>query len=153
MLDPNDDMVKRIIATRRKGLRLKALHEICVKGTKRVCVGSPLPEGSDPALEAESHGCGAMQPVYRRDGLRVTVIFPEAAEGAATNPDRKQYLPAEEVFRVFKNMSDESVEMLGLDLRWCRPEWLLVTVFPVPPPHVRPSVVMDGGLMCVCEYD
>jgi len=49
------------------------------------------------------------------------------------------------VYRVFKNMQEEDVELLGLDLRWCKPEWLLITVFPVPPPHVRPSVVMDGA--------
>lgn len=58
---------------------------------------------------------------------------------------QKQYLPADEVYRVFKNMQEEDVELLGLDLRWCKPEWLLITVFPVPPPHVRPSVVMDGA--------
>ncbi len=46
---------------------------------------------------------------------------------------------------MFKNMQEEDVELLGLDLRWCKPEWLLITVFPVPPPHVRPSVVMDGA--------
>jgi len=151
MVDPKDELVKRIVATRRRAARLKAIHEICVKGTKRVCVGSPVPEGmaaADPfaaAAAAEDQGCGAMQPVYRREGLRVTVIFPDVAEGGAPNPDRKQYLPAEEAYRIFKNMSDEAVEMLGLDLRWARPEWLLITVFPVPPPHVRPSVVMDGS--------
>lgn len=150
MIDPKDEMVKRILATRRRAARLKALHELCLKGSKRVCVGSPVPEGvsADPlaaAAAAEDQGCGAMQPVYRREGLRVMVIFPDVAEGGAPNPDRKQYLPAEEAYRIFKNMSDDAVEMLGLDLRWARPEWLLITVFPVPPPHVRPSVVMDGS--------
>ena len=42
-------------------------------------------------------------------------------------------------------MSDEAIDVLGLNLKWARPEWLLITVFPVPPPHVRPSVVMDGS--------
>ena len=30
------------------------------------------------------------QPTYRREGLRVTAIFPEAADGAPRDPDRKQ---------------------------------------------------------------
>ena len=41
-------------------------------------------------------------------------------------------------------MTDSSIETLGLDLRWARPEWLLITALPVAPPHVRPSVTMDG---------
>jgi DNA-directed RNA polymerase II subunit RPB1 len=149
MIDPKDEMVKRILATRRRAARLKALHELCLKGSKRVCVGSPVPEGvsADPlaaAAAAEDQGCGAMQPVYRREGLRVMVIFPDVAEGGAPNPDRKQYLPAEEAYRIFKNMSDEAVEMLGLDLRWARPEWLLITVFPVPPPTFGPPWSWTG---------
>ena len=29
---------------------------------------------------------------------------------------------------------------MGFSNEWCRPEWLICTVFPVPPPTVRPSV-------------
>ena len=27
---------------------------------------------------------------------------------------------------------------------WCRPEWLICTVLPIPPPAVRPSVKHDS---------
>ena len=37
------------------------------------------------------------------------------------------------------------MEMLGLDPKWARPEWLMVSVLPVPPPHVRPSVEAGGA--------
>ena len=57
----NDEQVKRIVATRRRGARLKALHDLCKGSTKRMCLGSKPPEGADPILGAEMAGCGTMQ--------------------------------------------------------------------------------------------
>jgi DNA-directed RNA polymerase II subunit RPB1 len=48
------------------------------------------------------------------------------------------------VYRILKRVSDTAIEALGLDKRWARPEWLLISAFPVPPPHVRPSVQMES---------
>ena len=42
-------------------------------------------------------------------------------------------------------MREDEVKALGLDVTWARPEWMCVSVLPVPPLHVRPSVVMGGG--------
>ena len=46
-----------------------------------------------------------------------------------------------------KKMRDEDIKALGLDVTWARPEWMCISVMPVPPLHVRPSVVMGGGAM------
>jgi DNA-directed RNA polymerase II subunit RPB1 len=42
-------------------------------------------------------------------------------------------------------VSDRDARLLGLDPRHARPEWLLLTVLPVPPPHVRPSVQLGDS--------
>lgn len=34
---------------------------------------------------------------------------------------------------------------MGLDPKFARPDWMLVTVIPVPPPCVRPSTVVDSA--------
>ena len=34
---------------------------------------------------------------------------------------------------------------MGFSDQWCRPEWLICTVLPVPPPSVRPSVKQDNS--------
>ena len=34
---------------------------------------------------------------------------------------------------------------MGFDPVWCRPEWLICSVLPVPPPSVRPSVKQDNS--------
>ena len=39
--------------------------------------------------------------------------------------------------------------VLGFNPRWARPDWMVLTVLPVPPPPVRPSVMMDSSSRCV----
>ena len=54
-------------------------------------------------------------------------------------------LTAERVLEVFKNITDEDCVILGLDPNYARPDWMIVTVLPVPPLPVRPAVVMHGS--------
>lgn len=43
---------------------------------------------------------------------------------------------------------DADSRALGFDPRYTRPDWLLITALPVPPPPVRPSVLMDASARC-----
>lgn len=49
----------------------------------------------------------------------------------------------EDVRRIFERITDETCRLIGLDPKHARPEWMIITVLPVPPPSVRPSVNMD----------
>lgn len=49
------------------------------------------------------------------------------------------------VHEIFKNISDDDMKILGLNPQYSRPDWLVITVLPVPPPHVRPSVALDSS--------
>jgi DNA-directed RNA polymerase beta' subunit len=44
-------------------------------------------------------------------------------------------------------MVDSNLFLLGLSETYARPEWMILTVLPVPPPPVRPSIAVDGGAM------
>lgn len=35
---------------------------------------------------------------------------------------------------------------MGLSPEEARPDWMIITVLPVPPPQVRPSIAVDGGM-------
>jgi len=50
------------------------------------------------------------------------------------------------VFSVFRKISGEDLELLGLSEAYARPDWMILTVLPVPPPPVRPSISVDGGV-------
>lgn len=62
----------------------------------------------------------------------------------STRHSNAQELTAEKAHDILKAISDEDCVALGFDPRWSRPAWMVLTAFPVPPPAVRPSVMMDG---------
>ena len=57
----------------------------------------------------------------------------------------KIYLFADEVLSILTQMSDKTCRLIGLNPKTSRPEWMIITVLPVPPPCIRPSVRMDSG--------
>jgi len=91
----------------------------------------------------QSHGgCGRNQPQIRRTGLELTAEWKEVNEDSQ---EKKIPLTAERVHEIFKRISDEECEILGMNPKYARPDWLIVTVLPVPPLAVRPSIVMSGS--------
>ena len=87
-------------------------------------------------------GCGAEQPKYGKEGL--ARIYADWPDSNALQPKR-EYIPAEKVLKIFKRISDEECEYMGLSKDWCRPEWLICQVLPVAPPAVRPSIRQFSG--------
>jgi DNA-directed RNA polymerase II subunit RPB1 len=83
-------------------------------------------------------GCGCMQPHrYKLDGVAGIQTIWKDLNDQSTD---KQMLKAEYVKSLFEKISDEDCNLLGFSPIWCRPEWLICTALPVPPPTVRPSV-------------
>jgi DNA-directed RNA polymerase II subunit RPB1 len=56
------------------------------------------------------------------------------------------------VYEIFKRMTEDQCRILGFNPEFCRPDWMILRKFPVPPPPVRPSVLMEGTAMN-CEDD
>jgi DNA-directed RNA polymerase II subunit RPB1 len=95
-------------------------------------------------------GCGAVQPDrYLRDGIaRITAEWIDtlkAAEGGEGKSKVTQVLEVEYVLRLFRRITDEDVDFMGLSRFWCRPDWMICSVLPIPPPQVRPSVIQDNN--------
>jgi len=59
-----------------------------------------------------------------------------------------QELSAAHCHKILSQISDEDCLALGFDVRYTRPDWMLISVLPVPPPPVRPSVMMDSSARC-----
>jgi len=45
----------------------------------------------------------------------------------------------------FENIPDEDITVIGMDPKNARPEWMILTVLPVPPVTVRPSITLESG--------
>lgn len=52
---------------------------------------------------------------------------------------------AADALRVLRRIRDADARALGIDPDHCRPDWLVCTVLPVPPPSVRPSARTDAS--------
>lgn len=122
-----EDQIAVLRKIRRRQTRLRTAVSELAKG-KRTCMGE--------------NGCGHTQPKYSREGFRIRAVFEEMGEQST---DRTQTISAEKTATIFKRMSDRDVEAMGLSKDFSRPEWLVLSLLPIPPPQVRPSV-MQGGL-------
>lgn len=121
------DQVKVALSMKSSAARMRYIMKAC-SGTKRTCSGDD--------------GCGNLQPKYTREGFRIRALFEETGEDSV---ERKQTITAEKAYAIFKCISDEHVESMGFNATWSRPEWFILSLLPVPPPPVRPSV-MQGSM-------
>jgi len=129
LINPDSDQVKAILNRKySRQKRWELLYKLCSK-IKRC--------GSETM-----DGCGAKQPdkIYREPIVKIIMEWKELAEES-----RKQVMNAEEILRILKRISDKDAEILGFSKKYNRPEWMICTVLPVPPPSVRPSVRTDTG--------
>lgn len=128
LINPDSEQVKAILNKKySRQKRWELLYKLC--SVKR-CGQETL------------DGCGARQPdkIYREPIVKIIMEWKDLAEES-----KKQVLNAEEVLRILKRISDRDAEILGFSKKYNRPEWMICTVLPVPPPAVRPSVRTDTG--------
>lgn len=123
---------------------------------KTICEADDVKEDGEGAENVEEPkkghgGCGHIQPQIRKEGLKLFLQYKKSKndddeEFKAAQPEKRLFTPAE-VYNVLKKITDEDIALLGLSEEYARPDWMILTVMPVPPPPVRPSVTTDGGAM------
>eukprot|EP00899_Mesostigma_viride_P002361 jgi/Mesvir1/12125/Mv00383-RA.1 len=157
LADQNDIKFKQARASyRNPAQRLRRMVEIC--RTKAICEGTTEELGEVPDDEAmedgvgvkKSGGCGCLQPKLSVDGMKIMAEFKATRkrddESMLPEPvERRQQLTAERIHEIFKAISDEDCRLMGLNPTYARPDWMIITVLPVPPPPVRPAVQMDSN--------
>lgn len=99
-----------------------------------------------PTKKFNHGGCGNIQPEVRREGLRLTGTWklPKDETNEAPQTEKRPITPLM-ALNIFKHISAEEIKKMGLSNDYARPEWMVVTVLPVPPPPVRPSISIDGS--------
>jgi DNA-directed RNA polymerase II subunit RPB1 len=134
LLDPDSEQVRAILNKKySRQKRWEQLYKLCSK-VKRC--GQENPDG-----------CGAKQPDrISKDPNSVLRILMQWNDLEVEKEEmKKQVYSAEEVLRVLKRISDKEAEILGFSRKYNRPEWMICTVLPVPPPTVRPSIRTETG--------
>ncbi len=74
------------------------------------------------------------------------VIFEKPYYYYEEKPEGRVQLTPIEIRSRLEKIPDKHAELLGFDPKEARPEWTVLTVLPVPPIHVRPSIVLETGI-------
>ena len=133
LVNLDDPHIKRNILKRSPQQRFTYIYAQCSK-IKRCGEKNPC-------------GCGAVQPsTIKKDNNGIgRIILEWKFKASSEGIDQKKRLTwgADNVLRIFKQITIENAELMGFNKHWCKPDWLICTVLPVPPPSVRPSVRND----------
>ena len=98
-----------------------------------------------PKEQGPGHGgCGNPHPKVRQQALSIWAVAEKKDESGTKNKEKKVITP-QMALDIFRRMTDEDMVDIGFNTVQARPEWMILTVIPVPPPPVRPSVCMDGA--------
>jgi DNA-directed RNA polymerase II subunit RPB1 len=144
--------VRRITKIKNPVERLKAVYHLCA--SKSVCdrglsaEKSVATDGSDAMddLQDTDKGCGNTAPYIRLDSMSIVAEYRKpTADMVAEKVEKKQFLNAHRVHSILKRISVEDCLLLGFEPPHTKPDWMVCTVLPVPPPAVRPSIVNDNG--------
>lgn len=129
LVDPESDEVKAILNKKySRQKRWELMHKLCSRAKR--------------CGQYTVDGCGAKlpSPPYKEGIIKIAMEWKDADDSV-----RKQVLSAEDVLKILKRISDRDAEVLGFHRKYNRPEWMICTTMPVPPPAVRPFVRNDTG--------
>lgn len=82
--------------------------------------------------------CGKQQ--YQIEFTKPTIFHEITEEGGAT-----RLLPVA-IRERLERITNEDIELLGMNPKAARPEWFVLQVLPVPPLTVRPSITLESGM-------
>lgn len=130
---PNDKWYKKLKNTASLRQRFKLMWKHC-KG-KRAC---------------ENDNCGVLHPQVRLQRHEIVVGRARRGGGGGGGGGEgdnlaRKVLSTQEVLEILRRIPDPECWLLGFNPIKARPEWMILTVLPVPPPCVRPSVSMGNG--------
>ncbi|KAH6824035.1 RNA polymerase II large subunit [Perilla frutescens var. hirtella] len=151
LADEDEPKFKQAMRIRNPKNRLRKILDACKNKSK--CEGGDdidvHSHDTEEPVKKSRGGCGAQQPKISIDGMKMVAEYKlqkkknDDQDQMPEPVERKQQLTAEKVLSILKRITDEDCQLLGLNPKYARPDWMILQVLPLPPPPVRPSVMMD----------
>ena len=123
-----------------KAKRFAAYYGLVQKCKPKMCGESLIENGCD----VDHDGCGVEYP----SNITKNASFHELSAKWQSKGDieaRQLVWNAADVLKIFARITDKDNITMGFNPAWCKPEWMIYTVFPVSPPSMRPSVKQDNN--------
>jgi DNA-directed RNA polymerase II subunit RPB1 len=121
--------------------RLKALLERFKTKTNCDFCDSYLPEIVNTSAE-EVLGIGFAYNLAKAKNKGITLIQDKDDEVKGKRLIKK--VINDQIYQSLRRISDVTAEIMGFDVKVTKPSSLMITILPICPPTVRPSVVADG---------
>jgi len=134
VLNPYSRRIKNILKLKNPRQRLGIISKLCTYA----CSLSRVKKLKKFSKDDFIHNDVSLQPKYFRDGWCIIAKFDDEL---TSEPMR--VLTAERVHEILKNIADIDCKLIGLNPKLARPDWMIISVLPIPPPTVRPSVMFD----------
>ena len=116
----------------------RVLEEIEAKRRVHADIGDVVkPLFKDAAKNDVCMYCGERQRVMKFDKPSAYIEIDEE--------DKKRRLMPSDVRERLERIPDEDIAIFGMDPKSARPEWMVLTVLPVPPVTARPSITLESG--------
>ncbi|KAK7395062.1 hypothetical protein VNO78_15604 [Psophocarpus tetragonolobus] len=152
LADKNDLKFNQALRISNPKSRMNKILDACKNKSK--CeegdddIDIPGQDTAEPVKKSRG-GCGAQQPKITIEGMKINAEYKAQRkengdqEQLSEPMEMKQTLSAERVLDILKRISDEDCQLLGLNPKYARPDWMILQVLPIPPPPVRRSEMMD----------
>ena len=143
LINKNHPIVKNIIATTKNNNK-ERFDKIFKLITAKAKMCGTTSDKYDELMD--NGGCGAILPKYINNiktNANITMEWkPDVATVESGNPGNvvNIVLSAEWVNSIFKRITAEDNFTMGYSPKWCLPHWMIITILPVVPQSVRPSV-------------
>ena len=127
------DDCKKAMGTRNLQKRWELMTKVCNNTRIKRC-------GDDGG-----NGCGARKPSrnVKEGALKILAEWKDDKD-KEKEVIREEFTP-ERVLKIFQRITDQDMEALGFNPQFNKPEYMICTVVPVPPPAVRPSIIEENG--------
>ena len=98
----------------------------------------------DPSVKKRTNACGVCGSDFYDVQKKKDGIFPSIVLIMRTGKENETIpLNQQQVHDIFKKITDEDSELLGFNPKYARPEWMVITILPISPLNMRPSVVSE----------
>jgi len=143
----NSPELAKIRATQHGKQRLDSVLKLCERLKNKSCPDRNTSEDAGDIKYGLNYGdgCGNEQPAYRIEAGKVMYIEREFLKPPAGNVHQKSRMDTAHILDIFKRMTIDTVEALGFQADYAHPKSFVITMLPVLPPCVRPSVELAGS--------
>lgn len=91
--------------------------------------------------------CHGHMPTYKRKGLSIDRVWGEDIEFEDADEQKlaERFFDAGLAREILESISEDDCKKMGLNTQFTRPEYFITTVLLVPPPLVRPAIMVSEG--------